>query len=136
MRNKLTVLGMWILLIVLSSCSSQITDSCDTGDQNYEGTLTEIQANVFTPYCVGCHGDVQPSGNLSLTASSAYTNLVNNGSVGSSLMLVKPGDVSNSYLMKRLKAEDGEGPMPPAGKLSQDLIDLVALWVQGGAADN
>ena len=136
MKSKLMVLGMWVLLLVLSSCSSQITDSCDTGEQNYEGTLAEVQANVFTPYCVGCHGDIQPGGNLSLTTSSAYTNLVNNSSVGSSLMLVKPGDVSNSYLMKRLKAEDGESPMPPAGKLSQELIDLVALWIQNGATDN
>lgn len=118
------------------SCTDQITNSCDTGIKDFEGTFAEVQAQVLTPYCVGCHGNTQPSANLNLTSGNAFASLVNHTSLASDLFLVKPGDTGQSYLMKRLKAEDGESPMPPAGKLSQDLIDLVALWIEKGANEN
>ena len=125
-----------LISIQLNSCSDQITNTCDTGVQEFSGSFAEVQAEVFTPYCMGCHGNTQPSGNLNLASNSAYESLINESAQASDLSLVKPGDVGQSYLMKRLKAEDGESPMPPAGKLPKGLIDLVALWIEQGALEN
>lgn len=135
--KKIYLLAISALIsIQLNSCSDQITNSCDTGLQEFEGTFAEVQSEVFTPYCVGCHGNTQPSGNLNLIAANAFANLVNQPAQASDLSLVSPGSVGQSYLMKRLNAEDGEGPMPPAGKLTQELIDLVAKWIEQGALEN
>ena len=124
------------MFIQLNSCSDNITSGCDTGAKEFEGTFSEIQSEIFTPYCVGCHGNTQPSGNLNLTTARAYGNLINQTAQASDLSLVNPGNVGQSYLMKRLNAEGGESPMPPAGKLPQELIDLVALWIEQGALEN
>ncbi len=121
------------IFFFLFSCQSQITDSCQLEPLSFNGTFTEVQNNVFQPYCVGCHSGAQAQGGLDLSANAAFVNLVNASAANSSLSLVKPGQPGSSYLMKRLRATDGETPMPPSGKLEQRLIDLVDLWIANGA---
>ncbi len=123
-------------LLFMISCQNQITDTCDSEPLSFNGTFTEVQNNVFKPYCVGCHSGAQPQGGLDLSAHIAYSNLVNKSAGNSSLPLVKPGQPDSSYLMKRLRAVDGETSMPPSGKLEQRLIDLAAMWIINGAINN
>jgi mono/diheme cytochrome c family protein len=101
-------------------------------------TLTQIQANVFTPHCSGCHNAGGDFPNLK--AGSSYAALVNVASEQKpSLMLVKPGDPANSYLIQKLEHASGiiGQPMPPIGNLlDQATIDQVKSWITSGAANN
>jgi mono/diheme cytochrome c family protein len=101
-------------------------------------TLTQIQANVFTPRCSGCH---DPGGDFpNLKAGSSFAALVNVASEQKpSLMLVKPGDPANSYLIQKLEHASGivGMPMPPGGSLlDQATIDQIKSWITAGAANN
>ncbi len=108
-------------------------------------TLTQIQAQLFTPICSGCHnGSNPPTGALpgaqNLTIGNAFANLV---SVPSkevpALLRVKPGDPANSYLIQKLEGSAGiQGARMPLGGpfLDQAAIDRVKTWIASGAPNN
>lgn len=103
-------------------------------------TLAQLQANIFTPRCSGCHsgggGALPASMNLS-SAAASHAALVNVASVEvPALMRVKPGDPANSYLIHKLEGtQAGGGRMPLGGPfLDQATIDTVKSWIQAGAA--
>jgi uncharacterized protein (TIGR03118 family) len=108
-------------------------------------TLTQIQANVFTPICSGCHNGSQPaSGPLpasqNLTAGNSIASLVNVASHEQPAVLrVKPGDPANSYLIQKLEGTPGiTGERMPFGGpyLDQATIDQIKSWIQAGAPNN
>jgi hypothetical protein len=85
-----------------------------------------IQANIFTPLCAGCHSGPNPAANLSLDAAHSYNDLVNIPSTEQpTLVRVKPGDPTNSYLAIHLQKE-GDGA--PASD-----IPFVVQWIMDGA---
>ncbi|HGY55207.1 MAG TPA: hypothetical protein ENK44_05890 [Caldithrix abyssi] len=134
MKVFTNVLLFLLAVVVLQNCSDQIVSTCDTEKETPQKvTFTYIQNEVFTPICVSCHGDVLQQGGLDLSSGNAYGNLVNAASTSSSLKRVQPGESQNSYLMKRLRGENGETVMPPSGKLSGALIDSIAAWIDRGA---
>ena len=100
-------------------------------------TLTQVQAQIFTPFCSGCH---PPNGGLNLGAGSAWSSTVNvNSSEQSSLKRIKPGDPDNSYLYRKVNG----GPsitgsrMPQGGPfLSAAQIQLLRDWILAGAPNN
>jgi uncharacterized protein (TIGR03118 family) len=113
--------------------------------QNTPSTLTFLQGKVFTPVCSGCHnGSVATSGALpasqNLTAGNTYANVVGVASHEQpSLMRVKPGDPSNSYLIQKLEgaASIGGARMPFGGPyLDQVTIDQIKSWIAAGALNN
>ena len=97
-------------------------------------TFDEIQANVFTPSCSGCHAGANPPAGLDLSnANASYAGLVNVASVGDPMTdRVEPNNANNSYLIMRM-----EGTvlpvMPPSGMLNQSVINDIRLWIQNGA---
>jgi uncharacterized protein (TIGR03118 family) len=108
-------------------------------------TLTQLQANIFTPKCSGCHDGSQPaSGSLpgaqNLSAGNTWANVVNVASKEQpSLMRVKPGDPANSYLIQKLEgaASISGSRMPLGGPyLDQATIDQVKAWIAAGAQNN
>ncbi|TWU60418.1 Planctomycete cytochrome C [Rubripirellula tenax] len=46
-----------------------------------------------------------------------------------------PGDAENSLLIKVVAYDNPEMQMPPAGKLSDDAIEILRHWIASGAAD-
>jgi hypothetical protein len=125
--------------LLLTSCEDLIQGPEDEiengGTSNMAAKFSSIQAEVFSKSCAlsGCHGGSQ---NPNLSAGLAYDNLVNQASLENpSMMRVKPGDSSNSFLMKKLTG-DGTSLMPPSGQLSQVKIDSIALWINNGALNN
>ncbi len=105
-------------------------------------TLTEIQQQVFTPMCSGCHtgptSNTLPSGmNLSSTADS-FAALVNVPSLQVALDRVEPGDPDNSYLIDKLEGTQTEGTRMPQGGpfLEQETIDMIRQWITDGAQNN
>lgn len=132
---KMLLIFMASALLLISSCQENITDSCETEKINFSGTFQEVQANVFTPYCISCHGETVQNGGLNLSAGKAYGNLVNADAKGASLKRVVPGNSDDSYLMRRLRGTQ-DALMPPSGKLSDQLLNLVQRWIELGAKNN
>ena len=138
MVNKLSLIILF-LVFIMASCENSIEGpediNPDSGVNNLQATFSSIQQSVLTPTCAApaCHGGSQ---NPNLSAGQAYNNLVNKASVQNpSLLRVKPGESANSYLIKKLNG-DGTTVMPPSGKLSQDIINLIAEWINDGALNN
>lgn len=133
---RLFVLSSFILTsLILFSCSSQITDSCDQEETDFSGTFSEVQTEVFNKSCIGCHAGSVPSGDLNLESGKAYQNIVNILNSSNSDTLVVAGGAAGSYLLKRMNGTSGS-IMPPSGQLSQDLLDLVETWINEGAQNN
>ncbi|WP_425616724.1 c-type cytochrome domain-containing protein [Anatilimnocola sp. NA78] len=47
---------------------------------------------------------------------------------------VVPGDVENSFLLKAIRYQEADYQMPPAGKLSDEQIQLFEQWVKAMSA--
>jgi hypothetical protein len=108
-------------------------------------TLTQLQTQVFTPLCSGCHNGSQPAGgplpgSQNLTAGHTFSNIVGVASIEQpTLMRVKPNDPDNSYLIHKVEGTAGitGGRMPLGGTpLSQSTIDLIRSWISSGAPNN
>jgi len=97
-------------------------------------TFDEIQANVFTPSCSGCHAGANPPGGLDLSnANASFAGLVNVASVGNPMIdRVEPNNANNSYLIMRMEATVPP-VMPPSGMLNQAVINDIRTWIQNGA---
>jgi uncharacterized protein (TIGR03118 family) len=108
-------------------------------------TLTQLQTQVFTPLCSGCHNGSQPAGGAlpgsqNLTAGNTFSNLVGVASIEQpGLMRVKPNDPDNSYLIHKVEGTAGiTGAQMPFGgpALSQATIDQIRAWISSGALNN
>jgi hypothetical protein len=100
--------------------------------------FTSIQANVFTPICTKCHiGAGAPQG-LQLDAAHSSSLLVGVPSAEEpNLLLVKPGDPDNSYIIRKLEGDPGivGVQMPADGPpyLPQATINVIRSWITNGA---
>lgn len=102
--------------------------------------LSEIQKQIFTTNCAlsGCHAGTPLQANLNLTSGNAFSNLVNVTSLlNPNFKRVVPGNSEQSFIIKMLR-NTGEGTsiMPPTGKISDNLIDSIAVWIDNGAKNN
>jgi hypothetical protein len=115
---------------------------CSSGT-SYDGTFDAIQQIVFERHgCTqdACHGSAR-SGGLELTPAVAYQNLFDVDATATALKRVHPGDNDRSFLWLKLAAATNPGsvqiagsPMPLASQpLSADELELVRLWIYGGA---
>ena len=88
---------------------------------------SEIQP-IFNNNCGNCHLG-NSSGGLNL---SNYQNLMSGSDDGD---VIVPGDHANSELYDRITRDNSAaGDMPPGNnELSQEEIDLIALWIDEGA---
>lgn len=99
----------------------------------------QVQTQVLTPNCTGCHvGAGAPQG-LRLDAANSYAMLVNVASTQvPTLLRVKPGDPDNSWLVQKIDGRATVGGRMPLGRnpLPQASIDLVRSWIAAGAQMN
>lgn len=104
-------------------------------------TLAQLQADVFTPRCSGCHSGAGSNlpGVLNLTGGQSHANLVNVGARQSpGLLRVAPGDPANSYLVRKLEGTNTTGSRMPLGGpfLDADTLARVRSWIASGAPNN
>ena len=110
-------------------------------------TLTQLQTQIFTPICSGCHTGIGASlpGVQNLTAGNTFSNIVGVASIEQpSLLRIKPNDPTNSYLIQKIEGAAGiSGSRMPFGCggagnpcLDQATINLVISWVNQGALNN
>lgn len=106
-------------------------------------SLAQIQAEVFTPACSGCHSGptstTLPSGMNLSSAADSHAALVNVTSLQvGSLNRVTPGNPDDSYLIRKLEGTQSVGARMPQGGpfLDQATIDTIRQWITEGAANN
>jgi hypothetical protein len=134
MRGALGV----VVALTITGCGD---DSGNGGDPPV--TFAEVYQDArFGSRCSGpaCHGTAV-GGNLVMTsASGAYANLVGQPAEGVDcadlgLMRVEPGDPDSSLLYLKLVDPPCGDPMPIAGPLDDDAIELVRRWIADGAVE-
>jgi len=137
MRHLQFIFLFFMVLFMVQSCADKIISECDTSPvpTGLQATLGSIQQYVFTPTCNICHGGNFPEAGLNLSAGASYSNLVGVASVGGNLLRVEAGNSAQSWLIKKLNG-DGVSVMPPTGKLSQGIIDTIAIWIDAGAVND
>jgi uncharacterized protein (TIGR03118 family) len=110
-------------------------------------TLTQLQTQIFTPICSGCHNGIGTAlpGVQNLTNGHTFASVVNVPSLEQvGLDRIKPNDPVNSYLIQKIEGAAGiTGSRMPFGCgsvadpcLDQATIDLVKTWVSQGALNN
>ncbi len=105
-------------------------------------SFSDVQQMVFNTSCAfsGCHGGGSQSAGLDLSEGNAYNALVNvPSSEQGDVLRVKPGNSDESYLYLKVIGDPSiSGARMPrgGGALSQDLIDLLRSWIDGGAEDD
>ena len=101
-------------------------------------TLTQLQSEVFSDNCSGCHPP--NGGGMDLRAGQTFASIVNvNSSQQPSLKRVKPGDPDNSYLIRKLNGGPGiSGDRMPQGGpfLTPSELQRIRDWILAGAQNN
>ncbi|MEQ1568367.1 MAG: hypothetical protein ABMA64_22210 [Myxococcota bacterium] len=103
-------------------------------------TLTQVQDEVLTPSCAfsTCHASPGASG-LVLDPGASWDALVDAESIDNpGQVFVVPGDSEASYLVHKLRGDDGivGFQMPAAAPVSADQLQLVIDWIDAGALDD
>ncbi len=106
-------------------------------------SLADIQAQVFTPRCAGCHSgptsSTLPSGMDLSSANASHAALVNVASLQVMLDRVEPGNPDDSYLIRKLEGAPGiaGSRMPQGGPfLDAATVNLIRQWISEGAENN
>ncbi len=98
-----------------------------------DGDIPADVLSVFKKNCVRCHtGPKPPKGRSFIPAKIASAIDAPSAEVPEA-MLILPGDPGASYLMKKVRREDGIAgkPMPPGKALTAEEIQVLATWISG-----
>ena len=134
-----------LLSLLIVSCG-KLNEITDPGGGNGEpvdqtATFTRVQTEIFTPTCavIGCHDTLGRQQNQVLSAGQAYTNILNRPSEEMpNLMRIRPNDVANSYLYRKITGAGITGErMPQFGPPLPDAqIKLIRDWIRRGAPND
>ena len=107
---------------------------------DFEPTFTNIQTNVFSAICIGCHIGAAAAQGLRLDPENSYDMLVGVPSVDRpELFRVAPGNPDASYLIRKLEGgPDIVGAQMPLNTppLRQNTINSIRVWIAQGAPRN
>lgn len=120
----------------LDSSGQPLSGSSSGGTIALSADFDAIQANVFTPICSVCHAGATAPQGLMLDASHSYNLLVGIPSTEvPSILRVKPGDPSNSYIIQKLEGHAAVGGQMPLGQtpLPASTIAFIVQWITDGA---
>jgi len=129
-----------LMLAAMTACADgrePFTTDDPTDAPVIEVTFSEyIEPKLQT--CVGCHRGDKPDGALDLTGDM-YEILTTTPSGQADMALVEPEDAAYSYLWHKINGSQslagGAGTRMPLGeRWSDEDIELLALWIDLGAA--
>jgi hypothetical protein len=137
---------------LIAVCVSAVLSGCGGGGDGYNAPppaaqtppppaanqtlFQQVQTQVLTPNCNGCHVGANAPAGLRLDAAVSFAMLVGIQSTQvPNLLRVKPGDPDNSYLVQKIDGRATVGGRMPLGRaaLPQASIDLVRSWIAAGA---
>lgn len=136
--NAVSVVKRWTGAVPVFFAVLVVGCDGDTPVEPEGPTFAEVQNEVFTPACVGCHAGSNAPEGLDLRANEAFGETVDVPSVQvPELMRVEPGNSEDSYLYIKITGGDRMAPgtfqMPIGSELSDDQIRLVREWIDAGA---
>src|ERR1700676_1164304 len=120
----------------LDSNGQPLSGSSSGGTLPLSANFDSIQANVFTPICSVCHAGATAPEGLRLDAAHSYSLLANIPSTEvPSILRVKAGDPTNSYIIQKLEGHAAVGAQMPFGEppLPASTIAFIAQWITDGA---
>jgi hypothetical protein len=120
------------LLLLMAGCDDTIFGA---GDGEVSGTGYAAVVQVFDQNCAnGCHAASSAFGGLDLETDPCAA-IVGVQAAGYDAVLVAPGDSAGSVLWNKMADTGAYGAvMPSSGVLDQELVDLVAAWIDEGAS--
>lgn len=115
MLSRMT-LGIWFALAYGSWASA------DEAADLFEKKVRPL----FARKCFECHSAEakELKGKLKL---DTLENILRGGEIG---VVVRPGDIENSFLLRAIRFQEDDYQMPPAGKLPDEDIAIVEAWVK------
>jgi len=136
MKIKNYILFILFSIIILDACKKDYISTTPPAlnivvDMTKPISFSGVIVPIFTSNCLGsgCHisGGQAPT----LTADKAYDQLTQLGYVDA----ITPDTIpTDSKLYQIMTATSKQ--MPPKGKLSSSLTDLIALWIKQGSNNN
>lgn len=124
-------------LILLSGCDDTIFGKGGEGGDSasYEEGYAGVVA-IMEDHCISCHPAGGGSGGLDVETDLCATT-VGVAAQGYDGVLVVAGDSENSVLWAKM-ANNGAygGVMPLSGALDAEVVDIIAAWIDDGAACN
>lgn len=127
---------VFLLLIVLSSCSKDTDEGGDPVDPSVEMVSFEKDVQpIFNENCISCHPN---SGNMSLLEGESYNNLVDVVSPNYLKVRVSPFFADSSVICFKLHGIDGYGFLMPLNgiPLLDSEIKTIEDWIDQGALNN
>ncbi|MFP6625671.1 MAG: hypothetical protein VCA74_01220 [Deltaproteobacteria bacterium] len=128
------------------TCTAGCETACTVDNADYAGTFEAIQALIFDSpvyQCSNdiCHGATVASGGLDLRVGESHAALINvPAQINPNQMRILPGDQDLSLLYNKIAEKtvgdvDAPGtPMPAnAETVSSDYLELLRIWIRGGA---
>ncbi len=106
----------WLVLFATSSCADE--EDAEFFERHVRPVLAEN--------CMSCHGGQKQKAGLRLDSKSGMLKGTDTGRV------VVPGDPDASALIQAIRYQN-DIKMPPTGKLSDDSIQALTLWIKRGA---
>ena len=105
----------------------RITDDGTTDDGTTDVLITYDKdvAPIISTYCLQCHGDPVANGAPSGAVFNTYE------AITSDVAFDWPG-----FILDRLNGVRGFMPPPPSDPLEQEMIDIVAQWIEDGLLEN
>lgn len=105
-------------------------------------TLSELQADIFTPSCAksGCHAGPAPAQGMNLSDGQTFANTVGVPSTEvASLDRVEPGNPDDSYLVRKVEGTASVGgrmPLDGPPFLTNAQMQSIRDWIAAGAQDD
>jgi hypothetical protein len=141
-------IGVAALLLTAAGCDEKLSDVAGP-TPNLTPTFSSIQRDIFEapdssgrPACTSCHNAQQArfNGNLNLSGTAAYGQLVNVPSSGKpGATRVVPGRPDDSYLIHKIESAAGivGQRMPLNGPyLTSGQVSIIRQWIDEGALNN
>jgi hypothetical protein len=109
---------------------------------------TTVYTEVITPRCLPCHADATQIGitlgQLDMSSqATAFNNLVNKAATGpacsSAGIRVVPGSPDTSVLYLKVDPEEPTpcgAKMPFTGTISEEEVEMIEAWIEGGAPND
>ncbi len=85
---------------------------------------------ILSEHCTDCHGKVNPQSGLNVLSLKSM--MEKRLSDDESLAVVA-GDLDQSELWQRVSTDDEELVMPPSGRISDEELEQLKQWIEGGA---
>jgi mono/diheme cytochrome c family protein len=124
-KNAVLVWGLWGLA---GAAAALALGSAQAGPD----IPADVQ-KVFKQHCVRCHTGPKPPKGLSLIPGKIASAIGAPSAEVPTMKLIEPGATDASYLLKKVRREEGVAgkPMPPGRALAPEEIRVLEDWIAG-----